>query len=210
MSGPRTFGRLGRRWIWVAIAAAAFILIPAASVMAVIAFTDVPLTHPHYQGIQYAASKNLTTGYPDGTFRPENNLTRGQMATFLYRASGNDPATLPSVNADKVDGKDAGQLVAAGIHVLRGAGDAPVLDRWFNNVNGATPTISGGGGFYKINVGFAMGQRFAVATIDGNYVDTRDAVITVYIPGGSDEVWVEIVDVSTDANAPAEFYVMIY
>ncbi|MEF9426817.1 MAG: S-layer homology domain-containing protein [Candidatus Mariimomonas ferrooxydans] len=28
----------------------------------------------------------MTTGYPDGTFRPDNEVTRAEMAAFLSRA----------------------------------------------------------------------------------------------------------------------------
>lgn len=175
-----------------------------------ITFTDVLLTNAHYQGIQYVASKNLTTGYPDGTFRPNNNLTRGQMATFLFRASGNDPATSPSVNADKLDSRDAGQLVAAGIHVVRDRGNAPVISKWFNNVNGVAPTIAGSGGSYLIDVGFATHERFVVVTVDENFIDTRDAFATAYTPSGTNQVRAEIHDASVGGEAAAEFYLMIF
>jgi len=215
MSNPNALGLFRRRWVWVLGGVLVFMLIPAASVMAVITFTDVPSTHTHYQGIQYVASKNLTTGYPDGTFLPDNNLTRGQMATFLYRASGNDPATPPSVNADKVDGMDAGQMVAAGIHVTRSGTDEPVIRQWFNSVNGVEPRILGGSGdgFYRLDVGFATRERYLVVTLDSNYVDTRDAVASVWAPtvaGLANVVQVQIFDVSEGGPVPAEFYVMIF
>ena len=211
MRSPRILSRLGRRWIWVAIAAVVLMLVPATSVWAVLTFTDVPTTHTHYQGIQYLASANITTGYLDGTFRPDNTLTRGQMGTFLYRASGNDPATPPSVNADKVDGKDAGQLVAAGLHVSRGKFDLPLVRDWYNNVNGVAPTIrTPWEGFYVLDVGFATDGRIVVATVDYGSVGTRDAFATVYPPPNGNEVWVSIYDVSMGAAAPAEFYVMIF
>jgi hypothetical protein len=28
----------------------------------------------------------ITTGYPDGTYRPENPVKRSEMAAFIYRA----------------------------------------------------------------------------------------------------------------------------
>ena len=36
--------------------------------------------------IYWALSERITKGYPDGTFRPDNPCTRGQIVTFLYRA----------------------------------------------------------------------------------------------------------------------------
>jgi hypothetical protein len=51
-------------------------------------FTDVPSTHTHRRGIANAAGVGVVEGYADGTFRPEAAVTRGQLATLLYRAVG--------------------------------------------------------------------------------------------------------------------------
>ncbi len=39
--------------------------------------------------VKAAVQKGLIKGYPDGTFRPEANISRGAMALLLYRALGN-------------------------------------------------------------------------------------------------------------------------
>ena len=49
-------------------------------------FTDVPTSHWAYGYIQALAANDITTGYSDNTFKPKNNLTRGQFASFLTRA----------------------------------------------------------------------------------------------------------------------------
>lgn len=38
--------------------------------------------------INYATAKGVISGYPDGTFRPNNNVTYNEMATMLVRALG--------------------------------------------------------------------------------------------------------------------------
>jgi hypothetical protein len=48
-------------------------------------FSDVPDDHPHADGIHWAAERGLIQGHPDGTFRPADPLTRGQIATMLQR-----------------------------------------------------------------------------------------------------------------------------
>ena len=48
-------------------------------------FPDVPKTHVYYKSIMWASSYGITTGFSDGTFRPDTNCTRGQCVTFLYR-----------------------------------------------------------------------------------------------------------------------------
>lgn len=63
-------------------------------------FADVADDSTHAQGIEYVAEMGIASGCGDGTrFCPRDNLTRGQMATFLLRSSGWDDAVPPSVNA---------------------------------------------------------------------------------------------------------------
>jgi hypothetical protein len=46
-------------------------------------FADVPTSHPHRAGIHALVENGIVSGYPDGTFRPQNDVARDQMATFL-------------------------------------------------------------------------------------------------------------------------------
>lgn len=48
-------------------------------------FTDVPADRFYAEAVAWAASNEIVTGYGDGTFRPEENITREQMAAILYR-----------------------------------------------------------------------------------------------------------------------------
>ncbi|MBM7648408.1 hypothetical protein JOC78_001350 [Bacillus ectoiniformans] len=49
-------------------------------------FTDVPANHWARNYIKTLDASGLTTGYPDGSFHPEDKVTRAQFVTFLYRA----------------------------------------------------------------------------------------------------------------------------
>ena len=51
-------------------------------------FTDVPMDHPFYSYIETAAHSSIVTGYADGTFRPYNNVTRGQLCKIVVVAAG--------------------------------------------------------------------------------------------------------------------------
>lgn len=62
-------------------------------------FTDVADNTTHADGIHYVADTGITTGCTASEYCPTDGLTRAQMGTFLHRASGNSPATPPSVNA---------------------------------------------------------------------------------------------------------------
>lgn len=51
-------------------------------------FSDVPVGSFWHQYVEALADSGITTGFPDGTYRPNVNVTRGQMAAFLARALG--------------------------------------------------------------------------------------------------------------------------
>lgn len=65
------------------------VLVNSASDMPSIKFTDVDSTTDHYFDIQCIAAMNITTGYPDGSFRPYNSVVRCDMAAFLHRTFDN-------------------------------------------------------------------------------------------------------------------------
>ena len=89
-------------------------------------FTDVSSGDWYANGINWAYSANIVSGYPDGSFKPLDILTREQLAVFLYRYAANylgvaapssgDLTRFP--DADKVSGYAADALswaVGAGL-----------------------------------------------------------------------------------------------
>lgn len=48
-------------------------------------FTDVPVTHQHYKAIQTLAALDITTGYQDSSFRPEQPVNRQNFSQFVNR-----------------------------------------------------------------------------------------------------------------------------
>ncbi|MBS7365996.1 MAG: S-layer homology domain-containing protein, partial [Oscillospiraceae bacterium] len=60
-------------------------------------FTDAAsIAEPYQQAVAWAVEKGITTGYNDGTFRPNDSVTRAQFVTFLWRYE-NKPATSGSI-----------------------------------------------------------------------------------------------------------------
>ena len=53
-------------------------------------FSDVPKSGDQYDAINKIATAGLTVGYPDGTFRPTNNVTRQDFAVFVARGLNPD------------------------------------------------------------------------------------------------------------------------
>lgn len=74
---------------------------PAYVVPKVSPFNDVPTTHPFYKEISWLASQGITTGYTDGTFRPEASVNRDAMAAFFYRFAGKPAYTAPNISSFK-------------------------------------------------------------------------------------------------------------
>jgi hypothetical protein len=61
-------------------------------------FSDVPESHIFYDYITGMCELGITTGYSDGTFRPGNNVTRGQMSAFIMRTIDNLKPASPVPN----------------------------------------------------------------------------------------------------------------
>ncbi len=49
-------------------------------------FSDVPANHPYRESIQDLADHGIINGYPNGTFRPDNPLSRQQFAKMIVLA----------------------------------------------------------------------------------------------------------------------------
>jgi hypothetical protein len=51
-------------------------------------FSDVPADHPFYPYVETAAQAGIVSGYADGTFKPGNDVTRGQLSKIVVVAAG--------------------------------------------------------------------------------------------------------------------------
>lgn len=51
-------------------------------------FSDVPTTHPYYQYIESAKLRGIIVGYGNGTFGPNNTVTRAQATKMLVLSRG--------------------------------------------------------------------------------------------------------------------------
>ena len=71
----------------IAAAALAVLLAAAGTAVAQTAqrFTDMPPSHEAHTAVEWAAEVGLTVGYGDGTFGPDDPLSRWQAVTFMER-----------------------------------------------------------------------------------------------------------------------------
>ncbi len=56
-------------------------------------FTDVPKNSYYADAVDWAVKQNITTGTSSTTFSPDENCTRAQVVTFLWRAAGSPEST---------------------------------------------------------------------------------------------------------------------
>jgi hypothetical protein len=49
-------------------------------------FSDVPTDYWAFKYVEYAAAQNVVQGYSDGTYKPTDQVDRGQMAVFIARS----------------------------------------------------------------------------------------------------------------------------
>lgn len=51
-------------------------------------YTDLPMDDPAFAAVEYLSDKGIVSGYPDGSFRPDADLTRAQLAKMIVAARG--------------------------------------------------------------------------------------------------------------------------
>jgi Tol biopolymer transport system component len=81
-------------------------------------FSDVPCDYWARRHIQYALAEGIVQGYPEGDYRPEEPVDRGQMAVYVARAKDwvgidDDMSTAPDLFPDVPAGFWAGTAVQA-------------------------------------------------------------------------------------------------
>ncbi|ARD48961.1 S-layer homology domain-containing protein [Sporosarcina sp. P33] len=78
-------------------------------------FTDVPDRYWAKDAIQWAYDEGLTSGYPNGTFKPDQAITESQLVAMLVRFDRSSPNSFP---AKKGEHKSMGNYRYLGKHHL--------------------------------------------------------------------------------------------
>lgn len=66
-----------------------------------ITYPDLPKEHSSYKSIMYLSTHGIIQGYPDGTFKPKNPITRRQVFTMLNRDTKLELTPLRNMKAFK-------------------------------------------------------------------------------------------------------------
>ncbi len=48
-------------------------------------FSDITSTNPYYNSVTYFAKRGIINGYSDGTFKPDKNVTRGELLAIIFK-----------------------------------------------------------------------------------------------------------------------------
>ena len=51
-------------------------------------YPDLPSTHWAYEAVTFLTDKKVVVGYPDGLYRPDQKVTRGEFSTMVIKALG--------------------------------------------------------------------------------------------------------------------------
>lgn len=90
------------------------VLAPVNSDAATTSFKDLKSTSDHYQTVLDLAAKGIIQGYADGTFKPDNTVTRGQAAKIIALAIGLETKDVknPGFKDIKTDNQYYGPIAA--------------------------------------------------------------------------------------------------
>ncbi len=120
-------------------------------------FSDVAADHPSFSAIVWAKESGAVGGYPDGTFRPENPITREEAAVILWNGRGRPEAAGEAACTDR-DTVSSWALEAVdwayGEGLLSGNSDGSFAPR--NNITrgeGATVVMRCGKVYYGMTYG---------------------------------------------------------
>ncbi|MCG3088276.1 S-layer homology domain-containing protein [Sporosarcina cyprini] len=80
--------------VFIVLLAVPSIMAPISAEAKVKTFNDVQATHANYTEIMEMANKGIISGYPDGTFKPNQKISRKHVATLLSRAFPEKPVRL--------------------------------------------------------------------------------------------------------------------
>lgn len=86
------------------------------------AFNDVDNGKWYAEGIAWAAEKGIITGYGNGKFGPDDNITREQLAVMLWRYAGS-----PAAGGGKLSFTDAGKVSSWALDAMDWATEKDVI-----------------------------------------------------------------------------------
>ncbi len=152
-------------------------------------FTDI-YASGYYKYIVGAADAGIIAGYPDGSYRPNNVVTRAQFITMLYRAAGS-----PEVKSAALEFADAGTIAAPYVTAVAWGVENKVISGYGDNSFRPNQNISRAQmatfmyRYMKNVVGYDFGEAEPCgfddyAEIAAPYVDAVNAIVSAGVMNG--------------------------
>lgn len=60
-------------------------------------YPDLPVSHWAYEAVTFLTDKQVVVGYPDGLYRPDQKVTRGEFSTMVIKALGLYEKDIPQI-----------------------------------------------------------------------------------------------------------------
>ena len=152
-------------------------------------FTDISASG-YYNYIVDAAKAGIIAGYPDGTYRPNNIVTRAQFITMLYRAAGS-----PEVKNADLKFADAGTIAKDYVTAVAWGVENKVINGYEDNTFRPNQNISRAQmatfmyRYMKDVLGYEFGEVKPCGFADENeiaapYVDAVNAIVSAGVMNG--------------------------
>lgn len=140
------------------ISAASALAVSASGIAAFAAnYPDVPSTANYYQAINELSALGVISGFEDGTFRPDENVTRAQITKMVVTALGTQVAAAAEASA----GRDTQFTDVPGSHWAAGFVSVGTSSAAQNFINGYSATSFGP----EDNVTYAQAIKMLVAAL---------------------------------------------
>lgn len=140
------------------ISAASALAVSASGIAAFAAtYPDVPNTADYYQAVSELSALKVIEGFEDGTFKPEENVTRAQITKMVVTALGNQVASAAEASA----GRDTQFADVTGSHWAAGFVAVGTSSAAQNFINGYSATSFGP----EDNVTYAQAIKMLVAAL---------------------------------------------
>ena len=152
-------------------------------------FTDI-YASGYYKYIVGAADAGIIAGYPDGSYRPNNVVTRAQFITMLYRAAGS-----PEVKSTALEFADSGMIAKDYVTAVAWGVENRVISGYGDNSFRPNQNISRAQmatfmyRYMKNVVGYDFGEAEPCgfddyAEIAAPYVDAVNAIVSAGVMNG--------------------------
>ena len=140
-------------------------------------FSDVPKTVAYYKHIEYLVKMGVVSGYPDGTFKPAENITRGQLAQFVAKGFDLISTALVANISGKVTTNTGAPLANAYLVFDEGEAIVQARDDGSFTIENLDPTL------YEVEIYDSTGRLYESPDLNAHLISTIYGQQTINFTG---------------------------